>query len=264
MGRGVQRHPRLISQVFAAMAALIVSAGLLIPVASVLAAPPRQGTVAAISSPASGATVTGAVQINGSALHPDFDRYELYYTVEPGENWVFIGEPGRQQVDNGFLGTWNTGGLPDGNYSLRLRVVRRDGNYDEGYVRNVVVANTTPPTATPEPTATPGEIAPLPQPVDAVVTPTAEATATPVSVEQPDIPTATPRPSPTATPEEEQVAVAAEDDSGSSSLTSALDTDSLRSSFVRGITIAGAIFLAAGAFFGIRRLLTWIWYLIAP
>ena len=264
MGRGVERPPRLISRVLAAVAALMVGAALLIPVASVLAAPPRQGAGAVISSPASGSTVTGAVPISGSALHPDFDRYELYYTVEPGENWVFIGDPGRQPVDNGFLGTWNTGGLPDGNYSLRLRVVRRDGNYDEGYARNVVVANTTPPTPTPEPTATPGEIAPLPQPVDAVVTPTDEATATPVSVEQPEIPTPTPRPSPTATPEDSQTAVAAEGDSGGGSLTSAVDTASLRASFVRGITIAGAVFLAAGAFFGIRRLLTWIWYLIAP
>lgn len=264
MGRGVQRPPRLISQVLAVVAALVGAAALLIPIAPALAAPLRQGAVAVINSPASGATVAGAVQVSGSASHPEFDRYELYYTVEPGENWVFIGEPGRQPVDNGFLGTWNTGSLPDGNYSLRLRVVRRDGNYDEGYSRNIVVANTTPPTPTPEPTATPGEVAPLPQPVDAVVTPTSEATATPVSVEQPEIPTPTPRPSPTATPENEQVAVAAEEDSGSGSLTSALDTASLRTSFVRGITIAGAVFLAAGAFFGIRRLLTWIWYLIAP
>ena len=264
MGRGAQRPPRLISRILAALAALMVGAALLIPVASVLAAPSRQGAVAVINSPASGSTVTGAVPVSGSALHPEFDRYELYYTVEPGENWVFIGEPGRQPVNNGFLGTWNTGGLPDGNYSLRLRVVRRDGNYDEGYARNVVVANTTPPTPIPEPTATPGEIAPLPQPVDAVVTPTSEATPTPVSVDLPEIPTPTPRPSPTATPEDEQVAVAAEEDSGPGSLTSALDTASLRASFVRGITIAGAIFLAAGAFFGIRRLLTWVWYLIAP
>ncbi len=264
MGRGVQRHSGLIARVLAFAAALVVVALLLVPVMPAVAAPPRQGTVAAINTPASGSTVSGVVPVSGSALHPDFDRYELYYTVEPGENWVFIGEPGRQQVNNGFLANWNTGGLPDGNYSLRLRVVRRDGNYDEGFARNVVVANTTPPTPTPEPSPTPGEIAPLPQPVDAVVTPTPEATATPVSVEQPEIPTPTPRPSPTATPEENQVAAAPAEDGGSGSLTSALDTASLRSSFVRGITLAGAVFLAVGAFFGIRRLLTWIWYLIAP
>lgn len=264
MGRGVQRPVRMITRTLGIGAALVVVATLLLPVAPGLAAPLRQGAVAVISSPASGSSVQGAVQVSGSALHPEFDRYELYYTVEPGENWVFIGEPGRQAVDNGPLGVWNTGGLPDGNYSLRLRVVRRDGNYDEGFARNVVVANTTPPTPTPEPSPTAGEIAPLPQPVDSVVTPTPEATPTPVSVEQPEIPTPTPRPSPTATPEAEQVAIAEEEDSGSGSLTSALDTDSLRASFVRGLTIAGAVFLAVGAFFGIRRLLTWIWYLIAP
>jgi hypothetical protein len=33
---------------------------------------------------------------------------------------------------------------------------------------------------------------------------------------------------------------------------------------VRGASLAAAIFLAVGAFFGLRRLLTWLWYLIAP
>ncbi len=140
----------------------------------------------------------GSVQITGSALHPAFQRYELYFTVEPGENWVFIGEARTNPVSNGVLGTWETGGLPDGNYSLRLRVVRQDGNYDEGFARNIIVANTNPPTPTPAPTDTPAfdANATLPPPIDSVVTPTSAATPTPVLVEQPEIPTPTPRPSP--------------------------------------------------------------------
>lgn len=262
MGRGVLRPPGSISRVAAAAAALFAIAVLLLPAAPTWATPLRQGSVAVISSPASGSAVRGQVQVTGSALHPEFDRYELYYTAEPGENWIFIGEPGRQPVDNGFLGAWDTTSLPDGAYSLRLRVVRRDGNYDEGYARNLTVANTTPPT--PTPTTTVAEVATLPPPVEAVVTPTPEATPTAVNVEQPEIPTATPRPSPTATPESEEAVAVEGDESGPGSLTDAVDTGSLRASFVRGVTIAGAIFLAAGAFFGVRRLLTWIWYLIAP
>lgn len=263
MGRGVQRPVGSISQVLTFLAALAAAAVVLAaPLTPAWAAPRAQGSTAIISAPASGSSVRGVVQVTGSALHPEFDRYELYYTVEPGENWVFIGEPGRQPVNNGFLGNWDTNSLPDGSYSLRLRVVRRDGNYDEGYARNITVANTTPPT--PTATATSAEVATLPPPVDAVVTPTPAATATAVSVEQPDIPTATPRPSPTATPEAQAAAESNDEESGPGSLASAVDTGSLRSSFVRGVTIAGAIFLAAGAFFGVRRLLTWIWYLIAP
>lgn len=232
------------------------------------ASPLLQDAAAVITAPQSGQAVRGSVQITGSALHPVFQRYELYYTVEPGENWVFIGDASTTPVSNGVLGTWQTGGLPDGNYSLRLRVVRQDGNYDEGFARNVVVANTTPPTPVPTDTPAFDVEATLPPPIEGVVTPTSPATPTAAAVEQPDIPTPTPRPSPTATAESQEQAVADSDASGDSSggasLADALETSSLQSSFVRGASLAAAIFLAVGAFFGVRRLLTWLWYLIAP
>ncbi len=234
------------------------------------ASPLLQDAAAVITSPQSGESVRGSVQITGSALHPAFQRYELYFTVEPGENWVFIGEARTNPVSNGVLGVWETGGLPDGNYSLRLRVVRQDGNYDEGFARNVVVANTTPPTPVPTDTPAFDAEATLPPPIESVVTPTPAATPTPVSVEQPEIPTPTPRPSPTVTPETAGEPVAADTGSSgsagdsASSLTDAFETSTLQSSFVRGASLAAAIFLAVGAFFGVRRLLTWLWYLIAP
>ncbi len=233
------------------------------------ASPLRQEAAAVITSPQSGSSVRGSVQITGSALHPAFQRYELYFTVEPGENWVFIGDARTSPVSNGVLGTWETGGLPDGNYSLRLRVVRQDGNYDEGFARNIVVANTTPPTPVPTDTPAFDVQATLPPPIEGVVTPTPIATPTPAVVEQPDIPTPTPRPSPTATAESQDQAAAVDsaspsDSSGGGSLTDALETSTLQSSFVRGASLAAAIFLAVGAFFGMRRLLTWLWYLIAP
>ena len=234
--------------------------------------PAAQDAAAVITSPQAGAVVRGSVQIIGSALHPAFQRYELYYTVEPGENWVFIGEAKTTPVSNGLLGIWETGGLPDGSYSLRLRVVHQDGNYDEGYARNVVVANSSAPTATPEvsPTTNPA-VAPeatLPLVIENITAPTAGPEPTAVSVEQPDIPTPTPRPSPSPTTTAEAVAVA-DDNSGAASQASAalgevLQTSGLRSSFLRGASWAMAIFLAAGVFFGLRRLLTWLWYLIAP
>lgn len=233
------------------------------------ARPLLQDTAAVITSPQSGQSVRGSVQITGSALHPAFDRYELYFTAEPGENWVFIGDAKFASVSNGVLGTWETGGLPDGNYSLRVRVVRQDGNYDEGFARNVVVANTTPPTPTPTDTPAFDVEATLPPPIEGVVTPTPPPTATPAAVEQPDIPTPTPRPSPTVTPEAQTAAADSSSDTPSASpdspsLSDAVETSTLRSSFVRGASLAGAIFLAVGAFFGVRRLLTWLWYLIAP
>ena len=252
---------------------VIVLTALLAYAGTAWAAGPRrplaQEAAAVITSPQSLSSVQGSVSITGSASHPQFQRYELYYTVEPGENWVFIGDAKTTPVANGLLGTWETTSLPDGNYSLRLRVVRQDGNYDEGFARNIAVANRTPPT--PTPTTTPAELPTLPAVIEGVFTPTplVEATPTPVSVDQPEIPTATPRPSPSPTPEDNQEAAAttgddSAGDSAAASLTDAFDTTSLGSAFTRGLVIAGSIFLAVGAFFGVRRLLLWIWYLIAP
>lgn len=220
----------------------------------------QQGVIATITSPENFAEVRGNVSVFGSALHPQFQRYELYYTVEPGENWVFIDEAHFNPVDNGLLGTWNTTALPDGNYSLRLRVVRQDGNYDEAYARSVVVANAAP---TPTPTEFVAPTLPPVAPSEPTPTPTEQPTPTPISVEQPEIPTPTPRP--TATPTEEAVAPEVnqvDDDSGFFGDT--FDFDALRGAFATGLAYAGAAFLAVGAFFGVKKLLLWVWYLIAP
>lgn len=220
--------------------------------------------VAQITSPQPFANVRGNVSITGTAVHPEFQRYELYYTIEPGENWIFIGEAHTNQVQGGLLGSWDTASLPDGSYSLRLRVVRLDGNYDEAIQRNIVVANAAPP-PTPTPLPTPTLPGALPPPVSGEPTaaPPPEATPTAITVLQPDIPTPTPRPSPTATPE--QLASAEEAPSDNSDLlASTFEPSALRRAFVTGLTYAGAIFLAVGAFFGVKHLLTWLWYLIAP
>jgi hypothetical protein len=244
---------------------LAVAAGLLgsLPVvATGLHAPLFQEAV--ITSPEAFANVRGNVSIFGTATHPQFQRYELYYTIEPGDNWVFIGEAHFEQVANGLLGTWDTVSLPDGTYSLRLRVVRQDGNYDEAYKRSIVVANAAP-VATPTPTETvaPEELPTLPPAVEATLPP--EATPTPILVEQPEIPTPTPRPSPSPTPTPDQAASIVDqvdDDSGFFSSTP--DTTSLRQAAATGMAYVGGVFLAVGVFFGIKKLLTWLWYLIAP
>ena len=136
-----------------------------------------------ITSPRDNAVVVGAVAIQGTATHPDFWKYELYYSPMANEGWVFIGQVHETPVINGQLEVWYSTTVPDGAYQLRLRVVRRDGNYDEYFVRNISVSNILP-TATPtsEVTATPRATAtPLPP------TPT-------IVVEQPMLPTATPQP----------------------------------------------------------------------
>lgn len=166
---------------------------------SALAAPPAQGELALITSPQNNAIVRGLVPILGSAVHPQFQFYKVEYAREPVSdiNWVIIGAIREEQIVDGQLEVWDTTQVPDGSYTLRLRVVRLDGNYSEYSVVQVVVANAQPtetptPAETPTPTLTPTPLPPTPT----------------ILIEQPALPTsvATPLPTPVTplpTPSEE-------------------------------------------------------------
>jgi peptidoglycan glycosyltransferase len=87
-----------------------------------------------ISSPAPGQLINGTVPIYGSAVFGgEFD----YYKVEiagPDGNWLTINSGHNNTVANGVLETLQAGGLPPGDYLLRLVVVRKDGNFPGPYV----------------------------------------------------------------------------------------------------------------------------------
>ena len=149
-----------------------------------------------ITSPRDRASVRGLVPIEGSATHPQFQKYEVHYGPEPNpsEQWVPIsGSPFAVQVVQGRLGLWDTTVIPDGIYSLRLRLVRLDGNYDEYYVRGIQVINARPTeTPTPAETSTPAPptLTPSPTPtvviaVPTVASPTPKPTSTPLPTAPP-------------------------------------------------------------------------------
>jgi len=120
----------------------------------------RQGGQAIISDPPQNATVRGLVLITGSATIDNFQFYKVEYGrgADPSD-WHLIGSTIATPVVSGVLTQWDTTALPDGVYSLRLQVVRTDGNYQEYFVRQIVVANKRPtetPTSTPAPEATRG------------------------------------------------------------------------------------------------------------
>lgn len=199
------------------------------------AAPPQQEAV--ITSPRDRDIVRGLLVIKGTATNPNFWKYEIYYAPEPNptDQWTVLGIHEVQIVD-GRLETWDTSLVPDGTYSLRLRVVRKDGNYDEYYVRQISVANVQPtetPTATPTPTAT---LTPLPS------TPT-------VIIEQP--PTATPRPTPTPGP----ARVTPEPQAGAGLN---ITTQGLSRAFLYGAGATVGLFLLIGILTTLRRLISWL------
>jgi len=82
----------------------------------------------AISSPRSGDAVSGNVPLSGVAFDPsavpDLERFTLEYgqgmRVGEVKRWTRIGQPQSTPIESGVLGTWNTEGLPDGSYVLRI------------------------------------------------------------------------------------------------------------------------------------------------
>lgn len=194
---------------------------------------------ASVTYPRDGETIQGQVAIRGTANIPDFWKYELHYSPEPpvGDRWIPIGGIVETPVVDGLLGVWDTTKVPDGSYALRLRVARRDGNYIEIFVRNLVVANQAP-----LPTPTPTPVAPEPTPTPIPPTPTViiELPATPTPAPSPTIP---PAPTPTRT-------------EGYT-----FDPRKVFSSFCYGMGVTGAFFAFFGFLFLLRALIRRVWRL---
>jgi len=210
----------------------------------VFAAPPTQGDQAVITSPSNNAVVRGQVPILGSATHPQFQFYKVEFAREPvvGEAWTIIGAIHQQQVTNGQLETWDTSQLPDGSYTLRLRVVRLDGNYSEYSVMQVVVAN-----AQPTETPTPAVVATKPP----TVTPTALPPTPTIVIEQPVVTNTLPITGAAAAVTRTPLPTPASDQGGSFNL----DVAPLQTACLYGAGVGLGIFLLFGFMAALRNLI---------
>ena len=194
--------------------------------------------IALITLPQNNAIVRGVVTIQGSATHPQFQFYKVEVAREPvtDENFVIIGAIREAQVVDGQLELWDTTQVPDGSYTLRLRVVRLDGNYSEYSTVQLVVANAQP-TETPTPAVT---AAPTISPTPLPPTPT-------IVIDQPALPTNAvilpPTPvTPLPTPIEEQASFS-------------LDTTPLQTACLYGAGISLGVFLLFGFMAALRNLI---------
>ena len=105
----------------------------------------------AISSPGINQTVSGVVPIAGRAVHEQFAYYKLEFAPGPdataGFTWFDgsdrsgIGGAVGPPVENGPLGNFDSTGLPNGAYTLRLTVVDTSSNYPEPCQVNINVRN---------------------------------------------------------------------------------------------------------------------------
>lgn len=240
----------------------------LLPAFAALAAPASQEQRPVLVQPAQDAAVRGVVQIVGTATHPQFQRYELYYAPWPvpsDQSWIFIGDAHFNQQPLGLLGTWDSRSVSDGAYALRVRVVKVDGNYLDSDPRRVLVVNTRPiESPTPQVTDTP-EPLPTEPPATAtivVAVPTSPATETPEVA-----PTPTPEVAAAATPLLPDGSSASSGESGTSAAGIAdqlLSGERLLNAAKKAALYTFGAFAAIGVFFGVKALLVWLWHKNRP
>lgn len=101
----------------------------------------------AIESPGHQSGVPGrVVDVVGTVLNPLFDSYSLWYALDAdgaAPSWTRFSGPHSAQVRSASLGTWNTEGLADAPYLLRLEVSLKDGRTVEDR-RRVYLDRTAP------------------------------------------------------------------------------------------------------------------------
>lgn len=250
-------------------------------VASVGLFPDHVQAQSGITSPTSGAH-SGDVPIIGTAVIDPFQRYELYYKLEPsGDDAYIYFDGGTTQVTNGQLGIWRTTNLAPGTYSIRLRVVKADGNYGEFFVRDLVVN----PSAAAEPTPTPTASEPTPTPIPtATFTPAPQPTAIVGQVTQPQVESDGPVLAPTSAVNTTVLTGTTGDNTGAGSETDstlfagsataatqevgtsftrelgeAVAVDRLRGFFFTGMRVSAILILGSIVLLAGRRLVSWVW-----
>ncbi len=95
-----------------------------------------------ISAPAADATVSGVVDIEGTAQSNAFNYYKVEYSVDSAA-WVSVVAKYKHttQVGEGVLASWDTTTVDNGVYWLRAVVVDNTGNYVASEPVAVTVAN---------------------------------------------------------------------------------------------------------------------------
>lgn len=219
--------------------AVLLSVVMILSTEILVAAPLLQEQRYEITSPQANTQLRGSVEIIGTARWPDFWFYKVVFASAATPNaWVDLGEIHEQQRTNEWLETWHTTSFPDGDYYLRLVIIRTDGNTAAQTEPIPVQIANTQPTPTPVPVETPA-----PSPTVVLHTPTTAI------VEQP---TTVIRLTPTPTSEIAATrTVTPETPAG----ISVPDVGVFVRQFVFGAFIATAIFLFVGIVFLLRRLI---------
>ncbi len=85
--------------------------------------------------------IEGVIQVRGSALDSNFDKYQLYYKLSTDGSWTKICES-SSPVNQDVLGTLDTTAFYDGNFvDIKLSAYDKAGNVRESVTENKVINN---------------------------------------------------------------------------------------------------------------------------
>jgi hypothetical protein len=103
-----------------------------------------------IDSPSENESISGTVEIRGTAAAPGMTRYrvDFAYQQNPTSTWFPIAE-GTEPVQSGVLGEWDTMPVSEGMYSLRLRAYLQDGSVRDAIVNGIRVRRSAAPAPPP-------------------------------------------------------------------------------------------------------------------
>ncbi|MBZ0290242.1 MAG: hypothetical protein K8I30_21640, partial [Anaerolineae bacterium] len=124
--------------------------------------------IARIVSPAEGQAVSGVIQVTGSASASTFNRFQLEVApVSSPNSFTIVSGPTTVPQTSGPLGQWDTRGVANGSYVMRLSMFSSTGGYLYRTV-GVTVNNQAVPTTAPPviiPTASGPQILPTTPPI---------------------------------------------------------------------------------------------------
>lgn len=106
-----------------------------------------------LTSPQSGDTLRGQVEIQGAMDVAGFQSAELAFSFlasNPADSWFTIQTFPQPKVDS-LLAIWDTTSITDGDYTLRLRIYLQDGTTQDAVItdlkiRNDIILSTETPT----------------------------------------------------------------------------------------------------------------------
>ncbi len=123
--------------------------------------PSTQNPIISIASPVTGQTVSGVLQVTGQASAANFNRYQLEIAPANTNSYGIVYGPVGTQVQSGTLGQWDTTGVPNAVYDLRLTMYSSTGGVAYRTV-SIQVNNVAPtPQPTPQPIITASPLPPV-------------------------------------------------------------------------------------------------------